>query len=104
MIRVQVGGRHGAPRLLELHEDLAVEAELIGQDRKSTRLNSSHLGISYAVFCLKKKKKYKITRNNHNKKSKIHIRTIKQKIINNHSNKIQVTQRPDTRYSTHQAQ
>src|SRR5205814_9354687 len=27
------------------------------QDRKSTRLNSSHLGISYAVFCLKKKKK-----------------------------------------------
>src|SRR2546426_7035308 len=29
-------------------------------DRKSTRLNSSHLVISYAVFCLKKKKKYKI--------------------------------------------
>src|ERR1035441_10764571 len=28
-----------------------------GADRKSTRLNSSHLGISYAVFCLKKKKK-----------------------------------------------
>src|SRR5258705_10253176 len=28
-------------------------------DRKSTRLNSSHLGISYAVFCLKKKKKEK---------------------------------------------
>src|SRR5205814_10125036 len=27
-------------------------------DRKSTRLNSSHLGISYAVFCLKKKKKH----------------------------------------------
>src|SRR5947199_2831251 len=27
------------------------------QDRKSTRLNSSHLGISYAVFCLKKKNK-----------------------------------------------
>src|SRR5947199_5037647 len=27
-----------------------------GADRKSTRLNSSHLGISYAVFCLKKKK------------------------------------------------
>src|SRR5688500_19836202 len=30
-----------------------------GRDRKSTRLNSSHLVISYAVFCLKKKK-YKI--------------------------------------------
>src|SRR5688572_31017612 len=28
-----------------------------GQDRKSTRLNSSHSQISYAVFCLKKKKK-----------------------------------------------
>src|SRR5262247_4714358 len=28
---------------------------LAGRDRKSTRLNSSHLGISYAVFCLKKK-------------------------------------------------
>src|ERR1039458_4329180 len=30
-------------------------------DRKSTRLNSSHLGISYAVFCLKKKKAQDIT-------------------------------------------
>src|SRR5438067_10588223 len=30
-----------------------------GQDRKSTRLNSSHVSISYAVFCLKKKKKKK---------------------------------------------
>src|SRR3712207_7804530 len=30
------------------------------QDRKSTRLNSSHANISYAVFCLKKKKKQKI--------------------------------------------
>src|SRR2546427_9440837 len=29
-----------------------------GSDRKSTRLNSSHSQISYAVFCLKKKKKY----------------------------------------------
>src|SRR5689334_23987722 len=30
-----------------------------GEDRKSTRLNSSHSSISYAVFCLKKKKKQK---------------------------------------------
>src|SRR5256885_12390005 len=30
-----------------------------GRDRKSTRLNSSHLVISYAVFCLKKKKQYR---------------------------------------------
>src|SRR5579864_9631194 len=29
------------------------------RDRKSTRLNSSHMSISYAVFCLKKKKKHK---------------------------------------------
>src|SRR5204863_8723191 len=33
-----------------------------GPDRKSTRLNSSHVEISYAVFCLKKKKKKKIIR------------------------------------------
>src|SRR5690625_6063430 len=32
-----------------------------GQDRKSTRLNSSHVAISYAVFCLKKKKAHKCT-------------------------------------------
>src|SRR5262245_65276685 len=31
------------------------------QDRKSTRLNSSHLGISYGVFCLKKKKESRTT-------------------------------------------
>src|SRR5256885_13451870 len=40
-------GRDG-PRHCRLHGD-----------RKSTRLNSSHLVISYAVFCLKKKKKYR---------------------------------------------
>src|SRR5688500_20030993 len=37
------------------------EQETSGLDRKSTRLNSSHLVISYAVFCLKKKKKRKHT-------------------------------------------
>src|SRR5438477_10481760 len=37
-------------------------AEMQGmQDRKSTRLNSSHMSISYAVFCLKKKKNKKTT-------------------------------------------
>src|SRR3712207_7964357 len=34
-----------------------------GQDRKSTRLNSSHANISYAVFCLKKKKKQPTNQN-----------------------------------------
>src|SRR5204863_3940832 len=33
--------------------------QLSSKDRKSTRLNSSHVEISYAVFCLKKKKKIK---------------------------------------------
>src|SRR5438045_8688592 len=36
--------------------DLDNRARATQLDRKSTRLNSSHLGISYAVFCLKKKK------------------------------------------------
>src|SRR5688572_30912066 len=49
----------------ELHQprDAAGEGE---QDRKSTRLNSSHSQISYAVFCLKKKKKKH--KNNHNRR------------------------------------
>src|SRR5690606_41148561 len=34
------------------------DAEKVRLDRKSTRLNSSHVKISYAVFCLKKKKTY----------------------------------------------
>src|SRR5947209_14578269 len=34
----------------------AVQSDRVGRDRKSTRLNSSHANISYAVFCLKKKK------------------------------------------------
>src|SRR5690625_6584090 len=55
-------------------EEIGVGAQLLGRwvrqererrdpppspDRKSTRLNSSHVAISYAVFCLKKKKKHK---------------------------------------------
>src|SRR5438477_6644217 len=35
---------------------IAIEIESARSDRKSTRLNSSHMSISYAVFCLKKKK------------------------------------------------
>src|SRR5437870_10466250 len=46
--------------------------ELSG-DRKSTRLNSSHVAISYAVFCLKKKKKKKKT--NHTLKKRTTIYT-----------------------------
>src|SRR5208283_5754084 len=49
-------------------------AQTLARDRKSTRLNSSHITISYAVFCLKKKKKKKLTKNLRTKKKK----TIKQ--------------------------
>src|SRR5256885_8903396 len=61
---------HGALRLALLHRAGAAPewppaahparqgTRRVLLDRKSTRLNSSHLVISYAVFCLKKKKKY----------------------------------------------
>src|SRR5690554_7500493 len=39
--------------------DFVKKCREVGIDRKSTRLNSSHVRISYAVFCLKKKKKKK---------------------------------------------
>src|SRR3712207_7830623 len=55
--------RHGGDAILlesplvrvgvNLHKD-----EILAQDRKSTRLNSSNANISYAVFCLKKKNTY----------------------------------------------
>src|SRR2546426_8403914 len=44
--------KHVAKALCELSD---LERRYFMQDRKSTRLNSSHLVISYAVFCLKKK-------------------------------------------------
>src|SRR5256885_7829392 len=49
----------GRDRLFELDVDRLAMADehRHPQDRKSTRLNSSHLVISYAVFCLKKKKR-----------------------------------------------
>src|SRR5256885_5503996 len=37
------------------------KTRILSRDRKSTRLNSSHLVISYAVFCLKKKKKIPVS-------------------------------------------
>ena len=40
----------------QLDHDLKKNSEWAYRDRKSTRLNSSHANISYAVFCLKKKK------------------------------------------------
>src|SRR2546426_8886475 len=46
--KLEIGTRYAMRR---------TQAEGVYPDRKSTRLNSSHLVISYAVFCLKKKKK-----------------------------------------------
>src|SRR3712207_8533142 len=42
-------------------------------DRKSTRLNSSHANISYAVFCLKKKKQYKDEFNFYKKLPRLYV-------------------------------
>src|SRR5690554_7294608 len=47
---------HGTTGIVDQHMHLNIVDRL---DRKSTRLNSSHVRISYAVFCLKKKKKKK---------------------------------------------
>src|SRR5436305_10405710 len=51
--------RHAFPpaEVCQLLEEIVFPSARPGEDRKSTRLNSSHVRISYAVFCLKKKKK-----------------------------------------------
>src|SRR5260221_8802997 len=49
--------RHDQHRARERAHHDAGPYEVVMRDRKSTRLNSSHTVISYAVFCLKKKKK-----------------------------------------------
>src|SRR3712207_7948059 len=46
---------HDGPATLEVRQHLRQVRLLLRADRKSTRLNSSHANISYAVFCLKKK-------------------------------------------------
>src|SRR2546427_9360313 len=59
------GAQRGRVDLVELlalaHQGALGEQALLHEDRKSTRLNSSHSQISYAVFCLKKKNKTKTT-------------------------------------------
>src|SRR5699024_11323533 len=71
--RLKVPTDPGAPDVAEDHDATALSVEVLEdlvrsndidivgltghiKDRKSTRLNSSHVSISYAVFCLKKKK------------------------------------------------
>src|SRR2546427_3857791 len=53
------GRMHAPARGLPGRAHGVVRVEVVAGDRKSTRLNSSHSQISYAVFCLKKKKKNK---------------------------------------------
>src|SRR3712207_7696896 len=53
---VDSGARWGENRSRRERFGLAHVAQGTWEDRKSTRLNSSHANISYAVFCLKKKK------------------------------------------------
>src|SRR5262245_62279780 len=55
-VKIAAGPWRGAREGGDLaHAEPASPIEEKGLDRKSTRLNSSHLGISYAVFCLKNK-------------------------------------------------
>src|SRR5258707_5770166 len=58
--RALFASRRGDARSHDSHQELAAHrararSGQAGRDRKSTRLNSSHANISYAVFCLKKK-------------------------------------------------
>src|SRR3712207_8516367 len=71
--RVDRPGHHGEGDVVERPDGAEADADVLdldrgdvrpgvgrgrGQDRKSTRLNSSHANISYAVFCLKKKQHF----------------------------------------------
>src|SRR5258705_4523055 len=56
LVNLQDGGIFGFEALLRWQHSEFGNIPPNKLDRKSTRLNSSHLGISYAVFCLKKKK------------------------------------------------
>src|SRR5688572_32164767 len=73
--RLSVSGERGAGEHHDQNhraDDEERTQEDVRQDRKSTRLNSSHSQISYAVFCLKKKKKEKTQKIiNPNKQNKL---------------------------------
>src|SRR5690349_23249319 len=81
--QAQASGGDRVPGDVTVTEDKHVEvgmsrahallAALCLADRKSTRLNSSHVEISYAVFCLKKKKKKKTTCGCANLQQTVHV-------------------------------
>src|SRR5438034_5971206 len=56
LAKILLGSSGGSQFLVVLPEEARPAAEAFLEDRKSTRLNSSHTVISYAVFCLKKKR------------------------------------------------
>src|SRR5207342_3293116 len=75
-LSLDVHARHGLIAIVLAHQRGGVSIVLPGgrgrppiPDRKSTRLNSSHVKISYAVFCLKKKKKASEAQKKTNKES-----------------------------------
>src|SRR5690349_23609911 len=57
------------------HERLDADERKLAGDRKSTRLNSSHVEISYAVFCLKKKKEMSSSRHTDSDKAEVIVMT-----------------------------
>src|SRR5258707_11835707 len=70
---------HSRARLRRILRMNRLMADTYGSDRKSTRLNSSHANISYAVFCLKKKKKNKHITDLRKKTTKVHRLSIQTK-------------------------
>src|SRR2546430_11601899 len=57
VVELRLHAQPCAGEVLHVDELVPLRKAGVGKDRKSTRLNSSHSQISYAVFCLKKKKK-----------------------------------------------
>src|SRR5688500_20048294 len=62
---IEKNGTLASPAMALASSVLPVPGGPTSKDRKSTRLNSSHLVISYAVFCLKKKKEHLILLQQH---------------------------------------
>src|SRR4051812_49445463 len=63
----------GAPCDHALRTDWGHDRSAAHEDRKSTRLNSSHMSISYAVFCLKKKKKKENSERGETQQSRVYV-------------------------------
>src|SRR5437870_11375561 len=70
-VLTQVNERWLKPAPKDAKREVGQRVNELKKDRKSTRLNSSHVAISYAVFCLKKKKKKIKSLTKHEKSNKI---------------------------------